>query len=119
MVTNNYATTAATSNYDASVLNTATLDAREIKSNIAISQVYCTTPSITISDEITSYVRSQLENKSEPKKEEESKKMDNKIFNFDFGPLKSDNVRMSICMALPLRIGMAIMQHGIRQMRVL
>ena len=28
--------------------------------------------------------------------EEESKKMDNKIFNFDFGPLKSDNVRMSM-----------------------
>lgn len=96
MVTNNYATTAATSNYDASVLNTVTLDAREIKSNIATSQVYCTTPSITISDEITSYVRSQLENKSEPKKEEESNKMDNKIFNFDFGPLKSDNIRMSM-----------------------
>lgn len=37
MVTYNYATTAATSNYDASVLNTVTLDAREIKSNIAIS----------------------------------------------------------------------------------
>ena len=96
METNNYATAAATSNYDASVLNTVTLDAREIKSNIATSQVYCTTPSITISDEITSYVRSQLENKSEPKKEEENKKMDNKIFNFDFGPLKSDNVRMSM-----------------------
>lgn len=98
MVTNNYATTttAAASNYDTSVLNTVTLDAREIKSNIATSQVYCTTPSITISDEITSYVRSQLENKSEPKKEEENKKMDNKIFNFDFGPLKSDNVRMSM-----------------------
>lgn len=96
MVTNNYATTAATSNYDASVLNTVTLDAREIKSNIATSQVCCTTPSITISDEIMSYIRSQLENKSEPKKEEESNKMDNKIFNFDFGPLKSDNVRMSM-----------------------
>lgn len=96
MVTNNYATTAATSNYDASVLNTVTLDAREIKSNIATSQIYCTTPSITISDEIMSYIRSQLENKSEPKKEEESNKMDNKIFNFDFGPLKSDNVRMSM-----------------------
>lgn len=39
MVTNNYATTttAATSNYDTSVLNTVTLDAREIKSNIATS----------------------------------------------------------------------------------
>ena len=96
MVTNNYATTAATSNYDASVLNTVTLDAREIKSNIATSQVYCTTPSITISDEITSYVRSQLENKSEPKKEEESNKMDNKMFNFDFGPIKGDNIRMSM-----------------------
>jgi hypothetical protein len=27
---------------------------------------------------------------------EENNKMDNKIFNFDFGPLKSDNVRMSM-----------------------
>lgn len=34
--------------------------------------------------------------------------MDNKIFNFDFGPLKSDNVRM-LCMALLLRIEMATM----------
>lgn len=37
MVTNNYATTTATSNYDASVLNTVTLDPHEIKSNIATS----------------------------------------------------------------------------------
>lgn len=89
-----------TNNYDTSVssLNTATWDSCTIKSNIATSQICSTSPSITVSaDEITSYVRSQLENKSEPTmKEKENNKMDNKIFNFDFGPIKSDNVRMSM-----------------------
>lgn len=92
MVTNNYDTATAANNYDTSVssLNTTTWDPCTIKSDIA--------PSITISaDEIMSYVRSQLENKSEPTmKEKENSKMDNKIFNFDFGPIKSDNVRMSM-----------------------
>lgn len=95
MVTNNCGTYTATNNYDTSVssLNTTTWDSCTIKSNIATA-----TPSITVSaDEITSWVRSQLENKSEPTmKEEEINKMDNKIFNFDFGPIKSDNVRMSM-----------------------
>lgn len=95
METNNCGTYTVTNNYDTSVssLNTTTWDSCTIKSNIATAA-----PSITISaDEITSYVRSQLENKSEPTmKEKENNKMDNKIFNFDFGPIKSDNVRMSM-----------------------
>lgn len=96
METNGYNTytDTATNNYDTSVssLNTTIWDSCTIKSNIATAA-----PSITISDEITSYVRSQLENKSEPTmKEKENNKMDNKIFNFDFGPIKSDNVRMSM-----------------------
>lgn len=84
-----------TNNYDTSVssLNTTTWDSCTIKSNIATA----TSPSTTISDEIMSRVRSHLENKSEPTmKEKENNKMDNKIFNFDFGPIKSDNVRMSM-----------------------
>lgn len=95
METNGYNTYTATNNCDTSVssLNTTTWDSCTIKSNIATA----TSPSITISaDEIKSYVRSQLENKSEPTKEEEDNKMNNKIFNFDFGPIKSDNVRMSM-----------------------
>ena len=95
METNNCGTYTVTNNYDTSVssLNTTTWDSCTIKSNIATAA-----PSITISaDEIASYVRSQLENKSEPTmKEKENNKMDNKIFNFDFGPIKSDNVRMSM-----------------------
>lgn len=95
MVTNNCGTYTVTNNYDTSVssLNATTWDSCTIKSNIATA-----TPSITVSaDEITSWVRSQLENKSEPTmKEKEINKMDNKIFNFDFGPIKSDNVRMSM-----------------------
>lgn len=95
METNNCGTYTVTNNYDTSVssLNTTTWDSCTIKSNIATA-----TPSITVSaDEITSWVRSQLENKSESTmKEKENNKMDNKIFNFDFGPIKSDNVRMSM-----------------------
>lgn len=95
METNNCGTYTVTNNYDTSVssLNTTTWDSCTIKSNIATAA-----PSITISaDEIKSYVRSQLENKSEPTmKEKENNKMDNKIFNFDFGSIKSDNVRMSM-----------------------
>lgn len=93
METNNCGTYAVTYNYDTvSSLNTTTWDSCTIKSNIATAA-----PSITISaDEIKSYVRSQLENKSEPTKEEEDNKMNNKIFNFDFGSIKSDNVRMSM-----------------------
>lgn len=37
MVTNNYATATAKSNYDASTLSTVTLDAHEIKSNVVTS----------------------------------------------------------------------------------
>ena len=96
METNNCGTYTVTNNYDTSVssLNTTTWDSCTIKSNIATA----TSPSITISaDEIKSYVRSQLENKSEPTmKEKENNKMDNKIFNFDFGPIKGDNIRMSM-----------------------
>ena len=97
MEANGYNTYTATNNCDTSVssLNTTIWDSCTIKSNIATA----TSPlSVTISaDEIKSYVRSQLENKSEPTmKEKENNKMDNKIFNFDFGPIKSDNVRMSM-----------------------
>lgn len=95
METNNCGTYTVTNNYDTSVssLNTTTWDSYTIKSNIATAA-----PSITVSaDEITSWIRSQLENKSESTmKEKENNKMDNKIFNFDFGPIKSDNVRMSM-----------------------
>lgn len=95
METNNCGTYTVTNNYDTSVssLNTTTWDSCTIKSDITT-----TTPSIAVSaDEITSWVRSQLENKSESTmKEKENNKMDNKIFNFDFGPIKSDNVRMSM-----------------------
>lgn len=93
METNGYNTYTATNNCDTSVssLNTTTWDSCTIKSNIATA-----TSSTTISDEITSYVRLLMENKTEPTKEEEDNKMNNKIFNFDFGPIKSDNVRMSM-----------------------
>lgn len=96
MVTNNYATTAVISNYDASVLNTVTLDAREIKSNIATAQVNSSSI-LTTADAISKYVQSQLVTKNETETvKKENNKMDNKIFNFDFGPLKSDNIRMSM-----------------------
>lgn len=88
-----------TNNYNTSVfsLNTTTSDPWIFKSNITTSSQICSTsPLTTISDEITPYVRSQLGIKSEPTKEEEDNKMNNKIFNFDFGPIKSDNVRMSM-----------------------
>lgn len=118
MVTNGYNTATATSNYDtsASTLNTVTLDANAIKSNITtaatvdmaavdaytIKSNYATTQVssssiLTTADAISEYVQSQLgtKNKTETVKKENNK-MDNKIFNFDFGPLKSDNVRMSM-----------------------
>ena len=118
MVTNGYNTATATSNYDtsASILNTITLDTNAIKSNITtaatvdmaavdaytIKSNYATTQVssssiLTTADAISEYVQSQLEtkNKTETVKKENNK-MDNKIFNFDFGPLKSDNVRMSM-----------------------
>lgn len=52
---------------------------------------------LTTADAISEYVQSQLatKNKTETVKEENNKK-DHKIFNFDFGPLKSDNVRVSM-----------------------
>lgn len=118
MVTNGYNTATATSNYDisASTLNTVTLDVNAIKSNITtaatvdtaavdaytIKSNYATTSVssssiLTTADAISEYVQSLLEtkNKTETVKKENNK-MDNKIFNFDFGPLKSDNVRMSM-----------------------
>ena len=109
MEINSYATAAST-------LNTVTLDAHTIKSNIttaatvntAATDAYTIKPNyattqvssssiLTTADAISEYVQSQLEtkNKTETVKKENNK-MDNKIFNFDFGPLKSDNVRMSM-----------------------
>lgn len=98
MVTNGYNTATATSNYDTSAptLNTVTLDANAIKSNYATTQI-SSSSILTTADAISEYVQSQLatKNKTETVKKENNK-MDNKIFNFDFGPLKSDNVRMSM-----------------------
>lgn len=98
MVLNNYDTATVTSNYDASVLSTVTLDAHEIKSNYATTQV-SSSSILTTADAISEYVQSQLatnKSKSEPTMKEESNKMDNKMFNFDFGPIKGDNIRMSM-----------------------
>lgn len=102
--------------HPASTLNTVILDANAIKSNITttatvdmaavdaytIKSNYATTQVssssiLTTADAISEYVQSQLgtKNKTETVKKENNK-MDNKIFNFDFGPLKSDNVRMSM-----------------------
>ena len=108
MVTNGYDMGAATLN--TVTLNPAAVDACTIKSNYAtaatdaytIKSNYATAQAssssiLTTADAISEYVQSQLatKNKTETVKEE-SNKMDNKIFNFDFGPLKSDNVRMSM-----------------------
>lgn len=98
MVLNSYDTATVTSNYDASILSTVTLDAHEIKSNIATTQA-SSSSILTTADAISEYVQSQLatnKNKSEPTMKEESNKMDNKMFNFDFGPIKGDNIRMSM-----------------------
>lgn len=94
MVTNGYDMGAATLN--TVTLNPAAVDACTIKSNYATAQV-SSSSILTTADAISEYVQSQLatKNKTETVKEE-SNKMDNKIFNFDFGPLKSDNVRMSM-----------------------
>lgn len=94
MVTNGYDMGAATLN--TVTLNPAAVDAYTIKSNYATAQV-SSSSILTTADAISGYVQSQLatKNKTETVKEE-SNKMDNKIFNFDFGPLKSDNVRMSM-----------------------
>lgn len=98
MVTNGYDMGAAT-------LNTAAVDAYTIKSNYATAQSnYATAQAssssiLTTADAINEYVQSQLATKNKTETEtvkEENNKMDNKIFNFDFGPLKSDNVRMSM-----------------------
>lgn len=88
-INSNYATTAT--------VNTAAVDAYTIKSNYATAQV-SSSSILTTADTISEYIQSQLttKNKSEPTMEKENNKKDNKIFNFDFGPLKSDNVRMSM-----------------------
>lgn len=94
MVTNGYDMGAATLN--TVTVNPAAVDACTIKSNYATAQV-SSSSILTTADAISEYVQSQLatKNKTETVKEK-SNKMDNKIFNFDFGPLKSDNVRMSM-----------------------
>ena len=89
-INSNYATTAT--------VNTAAVDAYTIKSNYATTQV-SSSSILTTADAISEYVQSQLatnKNKSEPTMKEESNKMDNKMFNFDFGPIKGDNIRMSM-----------------------
>lgn len=92
MVTNGYDMNAAT-------VNVAATDAYTIKSNYATTQA-STSSILTTADAISEYVQSQLatnKNKSsEPTMKEESNKMDNKMFNFDFGPIKGDNIRMSM-----------------------
>lgn len=103
MVTNGYDMGAATLN--TVTLNPAAVDAYTIKSNYATAQSnYATAQAssssiLTTADAINEYVQSQLATKNKTETEtvkEENNKMDNKIFNFDFGPLKSDNVRMSM-----------------------
>ncbi len=96
MVTNGYDMGAATLN--TVTLNPAAVDACTIKSNYATAQV-SSSSILTTADAISEYVQSQLATKNKIETEtvkEENNKMDNKIFNFDFGPLKSDNVRMSM-----------------------
>ena len=96
MVTNGYDMGAATLN--TVTLNPAAVDAYTIKSNYATAQV-SSSLILTTADAISEYVQSQLATKNKTETEtvkEENNKMDNKIFNFDFGPLKSDNVRMSM-----------------------
>lgn len=96
MVTNGYDMGAATLN--TVTLNPAAVDAYTIKSNYATAQASSSSILIT-ADAINEYVQSQLATKNKTETEtvkEENNKMDNKIFNFDFGPLKSDNVRMSM-----------------------
>lgn len=96
MVTNGYDMGAATLN--TVTLNPAAVDAYTIKSNYATAQV-SSSSILTTADAISEYVQSQLATKNKTETEtvkEENNKMDNKIFNFDFGPLKSDNVRMSM-----------------------
>ena len=97
MVTNGYDMGAATLN--TVTLNPAAVDAYTIKSNYATAQA-SSSSILTTADAISEYVQSQLATKNKTETEtvkEENNKMDNKIFNFDFGPLKSDNVRMSMC----------------------
>ena len=98
MVTNGYDMGAATLN--TVTLNPAAVDAYTIKSNYATALAQASSSSIlTTADAINEYVQSQLATKNKTETEtvkEENNKMDNKIFNFDFGPLKSDNVRMSM-----------------------
>lgn len=96
MVTNGYDMGAATLN--TVTLNPAAVDAYTTKSNYATAQV-SSSSILTTADAISEYVQSQLATKNKTETEtvkEENNKMDNKIFNFDFGPLKSDNVRMSM-----------------------
>ena len=96
MVTNGYDMGAATLN--TVTLNPAAVDAYTIKSNYATAQA-SSSSILTTADAISEYVQSQLATKNKTETEtvkEENNKMDNKIFNFDFGPLKSDNVRMSM-----------------------
>lgn len=101
MVTNGYDMGAATLN--TVTLNPAAVDAYTIKSNYATANYATAQVSsssiLTTADAISEYVQSQLATKNKTETEtvkEENNKMDNKIFNFDFGPLKSDNVRMSM-----------------------
>ena len=96
MVTNGYDMDAAT--LSTVTLNPAAVDAYTIKSNYATAQA-SSSSILTTADAISEYVQSQLATKNKTETEtvkEENNKMDNKIFNFDFGPLKSDNVRMSM-----------------------
>lgn len=96
MVTNGYDMGAATLN--TVTLDPAAVDAYTIKSNYATAQA-SSSSILTTADAISEYVQSQLATKNKTETEtvkEENNKMDNKIFNFDFGPLKSDNVRMSM-----------------------
>ncbi len=101
MVTNGYDMGAATLN--TVTLNPAAVDAYTTKSNYATANYATAQVSsssiLTTADAISEYVQSQLATKNKTETEtvkEENNKMDNKIFNFDFGPLKSDNVRMSM-----------------------
>lgn len=83
-------------NYDTVTTYAATIATSECNANYSSITWDPGSMIIDSSNLATSYVvnsSSQITNKTETK---ENKKMDNKIFNFDFGPIKGDNIRMSM-----------------------
>lgn len=83
-------------NYDTATAYAATIATSECNANYSTITWNPGSMIINSSNLATGYAvnsSSQITNKTETK---ENKKMDNKIFNFDFGPIKGDNIRMSM-----------------------